>query len=138
MSPASGIHQAEGMTTTPQDTPDPEAEMSQLGTTTTTTTTTAPPPADESTRSAGDESSRPAPESDRLHRGGPRRMLAGVAVGLADYFDVDPILVRVGFVALSLLGGLAVPLYLAGWLLIPDEGAELSVAEELLARERSR
>jgi phage shock protein PspC (stress-responsive transcriptional regulator) len=65
-------------------------------------------------------------------------MLAGVAAGLAEYFDVDPTLVRVGFVALSLLGGIAVPLYLAGWLLIPDEGAEFSVAEELLARERSR
>ena len=65
-------------------------------------------------------------------------MLAGVAVGLADYFDVDPTLVRIGFVALSFLGGLAVPLYIAGWLLIPDEGAEPSVAEELLARERSR
>ena len=42
------------------------------------------------------------------------------------------------FVVLSFLGGLAIPLYLAGWLLIPEEGAELSVAEELLARERSR
>jgi len=65
-------------------------------------------------------------------------MLAGVAVGLADYFDVDPTIVRVGFVALACLGGLAVPLYLAGWLLIPDEDTEVSVAEELLARERAR
>jgi phage shock protein PspC (stress-responsive transcriptional regulator) len=63
-------------------------------------------------------------------------MVGGVAVGLADYFDVDPTLVRIGFVALTLLGGLAVPLYVAGWLLIPDEGAESSVAEELLHRER--
>jgi hypothetical protein len=30
-----------------------------------------------------------------------------------------------------------VPLYLAGWLLIPDEYTDLSVAEELLARERA-
>jgi phage shock protein PspC (stress-responsive transcriptional regulator) len=74
----------------------------------------------------------------RLHRGGGRRMLAGVAVGLADYFDVDPTIVRIGFVALAFLGGLAVPLYLAGWLLIPDEDSDLSVAEELLARERAR
>jgi phage shock protein PspC (stress-responsive transcriptional regulator) len=65
-------------------------------------------------------------------------MLAGVAVGLADYFDIDPTLVRVGFVALSFLGGLAVPLYLAGWLLIPERGADQSVAEELLSRERIR
>ncbi|MGP0030142.1 MAG: PspC domain-containing protein [Acidimicrobiales bacterium] len=77
-------------------------------------------------------------DEDRLRRGGARRMLAGVAVGLADYFDVDPTLVRIGFVALTLLGGLAVPLYLAGWLLIPEEGSDVSVAEELLAHERNR
>jgi len=65
-------------------------------------------------------------------------MLAGVAAGLADYFDVDPLMVRIGFVALALLGGLAVPLYLAGWMLIPEEGADESVAEELLAREWAR
>ena len=73
----------------------------------------------------------------RLHRGLRGRMVAGVASGLADYFDVDPTIVRVGFVALAFVGGLAVPLYLAGWLLIPDEDTDLSVAEELLARERA-
>ena len=73
----------------------------------------------------------------RLHRGGRGRMLAGVAGGVADYFDVDPTIVRIGFVALAFLGGLAVPLYVAGWLLIPDEDTDLSVAEELLARERA-
>ena len=77
-------------------------------------------------------------DEERLHRGGERRMLAGVAVGLADYFDIDPTLVRIGFVALTFLGGLAVPLYLAGWLLIPEEGSDTSVAEDLLARERAR
>jgi phage shock protein PspC (stress-responsive transcriptional regulator) len=65
-------------------------------------------------------------------------MVAGVAAGLADFFDVDPTLVRIGFVVLSCLGGLAVPLYLAGWLLIPEEDTDLSVAEELLVRERAR
>ncbi len=65
-------------------------------------------------------------------------MVAGVAAGLADYFDLDATLVRIGFVVLALLGGLAVPLYLAGWLLIPEEETDLSVAEELLARERAR
>jgi phage shock protein C len=74
----------------------------------------------------------------RLHRGTRSRMLAGVASGLADYFDVDPTIVRIGFVALAFAGGLAVPLYLAGWLLIPDAETDVSVAEELLARERAR
>jgi phage shock protein C len=77
-------------------------------------------------------------DEPRLHRSGPGRMLAGVASGLADYFDVDPTIVRIGFVALAFVGGLAVPLYLAGWLLIPDEESDTSVAEELLARERQR
>lgn len=63
--------------------------------------------------------------------------MAGVAAGLADYLDVDPALVRVGFVALALLGGVAIPLYVAGWLVIPDEGGGPTVAEELLARERA-
>jgi phage shock protein C len=76
--------------------------------------------------------------AQRLHRDTRGRMLAGVASGVADYFDVDPTLVRIGFVALAFLGGLAVPLYLAGWLLIPDEDTDVSVAEELLARERAR
>ncbi len=62
-------------------------------------------------------------------------MLAGVAAGLADYLDIDPTLVRVGFVVLAVMGGLAVPLYLAGWLLIPDEGYEQSMAEELLSHQ---
>ncbi len=74
----------------------------------------------------------------RLHRRSRGRMLGGVAVGVADYFDVDPVLVRIGFVALAFLGGLAVPLYLAGWALIPDEETDTSIAEELLARERAR
>jgi phage shock protein C len=74
----------------------------------------------------------------RLHRALRGRMLAGVAAGLADYFDVDPTLVRIGFVVLAFMGGLAIPLYLAGWLLIPDEEGDQSVAEELLARERAR
>ena len=81
---------------------------------------------------------QPGGDDERLHRADRGRMLAGVAAGLADYFDVDPTLVRIAFVALSFVGGLAVPLYLAGWLLIPDEETDTSVAEELLARERAR
>ena len=95
---------------------------------------------DESPRT---EPSGPAPHyppftqpvhEQRLHRGHPR-LLGGVANGLADYLDVDPTIVRIGFVALSFMGGLAVPLYLAGWLLIPDETSSRSVAEELFDRD---
>jgi phage shock protein PspC (stress-responsive transcriptional regulator) len=80
----------------------------------------------------------PAMVEERLHRIGHGRMVAGVAGGLADYFDVDPTIVRIGFVVLGFMGGLAIPAYLAAWLLIPEEGAPQSVAEELLDRERNR
>ncbi len=50
-------------------------------------------------------------------------MVAGVAGGLAEYFDVDPAAVRIGFVALSLLsGGVGGPvLYLLAWAILPEE-----------------
>jgi phage shock protein PspC (stress-responsive transcriptional regulator) len=111
----------------PDHSPHPDADPSRPGLA--GATMTAPP-----TGTGSETDAR----SERLRRGGPDRMLAGVAVGLADYFDIDPTLVRVGFVVLSFLGGLAVPLYLAGWLLIPEVDADQSVAEELLARERIR
>ncbi len=76
-------------------------------------------------------------EQMRLHRLRSGRMLAGVAGGLADYLDVDPTLVRIGFVVLALMGGIAVLFYLAGWLLIPEEGADVSMAEEMLGHQFS-
>jgi phage shock protein PspC (stress-responsive transcriptional regulator) len=65
-------------------------------------------------------------------------MIGGVAAAVADYLDLDRSLVRVGAVALVLLGGAGVPLYLAGWLLIPADGASTSAAEDLLGHARAR
>ncbi len=49
------------------------------------------------------------------------RMLAGVCSGVADYLGVDATVVRVVVVLAALIGGgLGIPLYLAGWLLMPD------------------
>jgi len=59
-------------------------------------------------------------------------MLAGVASAIADYMDVDVVIVRIAIVVLCLVGGAGLPLYLAGWLLIPEQGSECSIAAELL------
>ncbi len=64
------------------------------------------------------------------------RLFAGVAAGLADYLDLDVVLVRIGFAALAVIGGLAVPVYLAAWLLIPAVGSDESVAEHFLDHAR--
>jgi phage shock protein PspC (stress-responsive transcriptional regulator) len=79
----------------------------------------------------------PGPAQKVLRRCPHRRVIGGVAAGLADYLDVDPGAVRIALVAFALIGGLALPLYLAAWLLIPEEETDLSVAESLFARRAS-
>jgi phage shock protein PspC (stress-responsive transcriptional regulator) len=66
------------------------------------------------------------------------RMLAGVAAGAARYLGVDPTVVRIILAVLVFVGGLGVPLYVAGWLLIPEEGREQSLASELIASFQNR
>ena len=50
------------------------------------------------------------------------RMVAGVAGGLAEYFDIDPTLVRILFVLLTLLGGggLGILVYIVLWIIMPE------------------
>jgi phage shock protein C len=83
---------------------------------------------------ASDRSAHEPGPDDRLHRSRDRRILGGVAAGIADYFELDRNVVRIGFVVLSLVGGLAVPLYLAAWVLIPDQDSDWSIAEDWLDR----
>jgi phage shock protein PspC (stress-responsive transcriptional regulator) len=63
-----------------------------------------------------------APAPRRLYRSRGDRVLAGVCGGIARYFNVDPVLVRVGAVALVFLGGAGLLAYIAAVLLIPNEG----------------
>ena len=67
-----------------------------------------------------------------LRRATDGHILGGVAAGLSDYLNIDVAVVRIAFVGLGLLGGIAVPLYVAGWLLIPEEGSESTIADDLL------
>jgi phage shock protein PspC (stress-responsive transcriptional regulator) len=62
------------------------------------------------------------------------RVIGGVAGGLGDYFNVDPLLIRIGFVGLMLFGGAGLVLYLVGWLLMPAEGQDASPVEALFGR----
>jgi phage shock protein PspC (stress-responsive transcriptional regulator) len=73
-----------------------------------------------------------------LRRPAQDRVVAGVAAGLARYLGVDVMIIRLAFVVLTVVGGAGIPLYLAGLLLIPDEGSEVSIAGSLLESLRSR
>jgi phage shock protein PspC (stress-responsive transcriptional regulator) len=71
-----------------------------------------------------------------LRRRDDTRMLGGVAGGTAQFFDVDVLYVRIGLVALAVLGGGGVVLYIAAWMLIPEESSDASLAREILRRAR--
>jgi|ERR1700722_1069844 len=79
-----------------------------------------------------ERNTHPAPERALLRRSYTDRMLGGVAGGLARYFAVDPMIVRIAFVVLTVVGGAGIPLYLAGLLLIPDEGSDQSLAASII------
>ncbi|MGH3443115.1 MAG: PspC domain-containing protein [Nitriliruptorales bacterium] len=57
----------------------------------------------------------------RLTRSETDKMIAGVAGGLAQYFNIDPTLVRVAFVLLAVFGGSGLIVYLVMWLIVPAE-----------------
>ena len=59
--------------------------------------------------------------SKKLTRSNSDVMVAGVAAGLADYLAVDPALVRLIFVLLTLLGGHGILIYLILWIVMPQE-----------------
>lgn len=58
-------------------------------------------------------------ETKRLYRSRSNVMIGGVCAGLADYFTLDPTVVRLIFVLLALLGGHGVLVYLILWLVVP-------------------
>jgi phage shock protein PspC (stress-responsive transcriptional regulator) len=68
---------------------------------------------------------QPDPGPRRLTRSSRDRIIGGVGGGIGRYFGIDPTLVRIGFVALALLGGTGLIVYAAALLLVPldDEGA---------------
>src|SRR5215470_19737169 len=56
------------------------------------------------------------------------RQIAGVAAGIARRYDIDPVLVRVGFVVAAFFG-IGAALYIAGWIILPDTPADPAVPE---------
>ena len=93
--------------------------------------TTTTHPQDSNRGTAGREAHAPT-RSMPLFRPVQDRMVAGVAAGLARYLGVDVTVVRIILAVLTVVGGAGLPIYLAGWLLIPDEGATQSIASEFI------
>jgi phage shock protein PspC (stress-responsive transcriptional regulator) len=77
------------------------------------------------------------PRQRRLERSRSDRWLTGVCGGLGAYFGLDPILFRIAFIVLTVAGGAGLWLYLAAWLLLPEQGSHNSIAHHALGHRRS-
>src|SRR5947209_18775838 len=70
----------------------------------------------------------------RLERPRDGRVLTGVCAAIARHLSIDPILVRIGFVVAATIGGAGFAAYVAGFLLIPEEGRERPLLRTLRGR----
>ncbi|MFI6603251.1 PspC domain-containing protein [Nonomuraea sp. NPDC050536] len=69
----------------------------------------------------------------RTHNG---RILAGVCSGIGEYIGVDANLVRIALAIATLFGGVGVGVYAIGWLLMPEEGRETSIVQDLFNKQQ--
>lgn len=60
-------------------------------------------------------------QAKKLMRSRDHRVIAGVCGGIAEYFEIDPTIVRIAAAALVLTSGAGLLAYLFGWLVLPDE-----------------
>jgi phage shock protein C len=59
--------------------------------------------------------------SKRLFRSRTEKMVGGVCGGLADYLDIDPTIIRIVWVVVTLMGGAGLLAYLVMWIVVPLE-----------------
>jgi phage shock protein C len=59
--------------------------------------------------------------NNKLTRSNDDVMVAGVAAGLAEYLNIDPVLIRLLFVLLTISGGHGILIYAILWLIMPQE-----------------
>jgi phage shock protein C len=97
--------------------------------------TTQTNPATDTSHTTGTDQTTHQPQ---LYRPVEGRMVAGVAAGLARYLGADVTLVRIVLIALVFIGGAGLPLYLAGWLLMPEEGTDQSIAADFIRPRSAR
>jgi phage shock protein C len=74
----------------------------------------------------------------RLYRSRKGQMVAGVCAGLAEHFGVDVNLVRLAFAIVTIFSaGAGLLVYLAAWVILPEEGEDTSIAETWMSKRRS-
>ncbi len=66
-----------------------------------------------------------------LERNTDDKMIAGVASGVPDFFDLNTSIVRIIWALSTFLGGLGPVVYIVMWIVLPESGQERSVAHDI-------
>ncbi len=67
----------------------------------------------------------------RLYRSSTQKVIGGVAGGLGDYLDIDPVLVRIAFVVAFFFGGAGLLAYIIAWIIIPEQPRENTMSNPI-------
>ena len=74
-----------------------------------------------------------------FHRTREGKILAGVCTSVSRQFGVDVNIIRLALAVVTCFtGGTAIAVYAAAWLLIPDEGKETSIAQDLINKNTNK
>lgn len=57
----------------------------------------------------------------RLYRSTTHKVIGGVAGGIGEYLDVDPVLIRIAFLVALFAGGAGIVAYIVAWIIIPEQ-----------------
>ena len=60
----------------------------------------------------------------RLYRSKTHKVIGGVAGGIGEYLDIDPVLVRILFIVAFFAGGVGILAYIIAWIIIPEQPRE--------------
>lgn len=71
---------------------------------------------------------------NKLYRSTTDIVIAGVAAGIADFFEVDPLIVRILFILLFVFGGSGLVIYLILWIIVPKKGDKNKSTEEIVKK----
>jgi len=73
-----------------------------------------------------------SPSPSRLYRSETNKVIAGVCGGLGDYFNIDPTIIRIIFVIITIFGGSGILIYIILWLIIPSESSVRQISSDQL------
>ncbi len=70
----------------------------------------------------------------RLTRSNTDKIIAGVCGGLAEYLEIDPVLVRLAFIVLFFASGIGIPIYIILWIVMPQGENETIADSEVIQK----